>query len=156
MDAALVLLHSYLRWLLLVLLLASIIKSFSGFRYKKTLSAGDKKLWLFTMISAHVSLLVGLYLVLFGRFGVFTFTPAPGTKVMKDNFLRFFWVEHPVMMIIAITLITIGRGQVKKPIPDAVKYKKAFWFFLIALLVILAAIPWPGYKDTGRALIPGI
>jgi hypothetical protein len=74
---------------------------------------------------------------------------------MKDSFYRFFWVEHPVMMIIAIGLITVGRGQAKKSIPDAVKYKKAFWFFLIALLVILAAIPWPAYKEVGRPLIPG-
>jgi len=155
MNTALVLLHSYLRWLLLVLLLASIIKSYSGFSSKKTLAAGDKKLFLFTMISAHITLLVGLYLILFGRFGFITYTPPAGTKVMKDSFLRFFWVEHPVMMLIAITLITIGRGQVKKSIPDAVKYKKAFWFFLIALIVILAAIPWPGRVDN-RPLFPGM
>jgi len=156
MDNAMVLLHSYLRWLLLVLLLASIIKSYSGMSYKKTLSAADKKLWLFTMISAHTTLLVGLYLIFFGRYGVFTYKLPPETKVMKDSFLRFFWVEHPVMMIIAIALITVGRGQAKKSIPDAVKYKKAFWFFLIALLVILAAIPWPAYKEVGRPLIPGV
>jgi hypothetical protein len=156
MDNAMVLLHSYLRWLLLILLLASIVKSYSGMKYKKTLTAGDKKLWLFTMISAHITLLVGLYLVFFGRYGMFTVTLPPETKVMKDSFYRFFWVEHPVMMIIAIALITVGRGQAKKSIPDAVKYKKAFWFFLIALLVILAAIPWPAYKEVGRPLIPGV
>jgi hypothetical protein len=53
-------------------------------------------------------------------------------------------------------LITIGRGQAKKSIPDAAKYKKAFWFFLIALLVILAAIPWPGREIIGRPYLPGV
>lgn len=150
----LVVLHSYLRWILLVLLLASIVKSLSGFSGKKALTAGDKKLWLFTMISAHTNLLIGLILVLFGRFGVFTASLPAETSVMKDRFFRFYWVEHPLMMIIAIALITIGRGQAKKSIPDVTKYKKAFWFFLIALVVILASIPWPGREIIGRPLIP--
>jgi hypothetical protein len=155
MDA-LVILHSYLRWLILVLLLASIIKSYSGWRYKKMLLPADKKLWLFTMISAHTTFLVGLILLLFGRFGIFTVTLPTGTSVMKDAFYRFFWVEHTSMMLIAIVLITIGRGQAKKSIPDPVKYKKAFWFFLIALIIIMAAIPWPNRAAVGRELIPGI
>lgn len=153
---ALVILHSYLRWIILVLLLASIVKSYSGWKGNKTLSAGDKKLWLFTMISAHTTLLIGLILLLFGRFGMFTVTLPEGTSVMKDAFFRFYWVEHSTMMIIAVVLITIGRGQAKKSIADAVKYKKAFWFFLIALLVVLASIPWPFREAIGRPLIPGM
>lgn len=150
----LVILHSWLRWILLVLLLASIVKSLSGLSGKKTLSAGDKKLWLFTMISAHTTLLIGLILLFFGTYGITKGVPA-GTSVMKDATYRFFWVEHPLLMIIAITFITIGRGQAKKSIPDAVKYKKAFWFFVIALILILAAIPWPAREIIGRPLIPG-
>lgn len=153
---ALVILHSYLRWIILVLLLASIVKSYSGWKGNKALSAGDKKLWLFTMISAHTTLLIGLILLLFGSMGVFTTTLAPGTSVMKDDKLRFYWVEHPTMMILAVVLITIGRGQAKKSIADAVKYKKAFWFFLIALLLVLASIPWPFRQAIGRALFPGM
>ena len=153
---ALVILHSYLRWILLVLLLASIIKSYSGWNSKKALSAGDKKLWLFTMISAHTTLLIGLILILFGRIGIFTTTLPEGVHVMKDRYFRFFWVEHPLMMIIGIVLITIGRGQVKKSIPDTVKYQKAFWFFLLALVVILASIPWPSWGVIGRPLFPGV
>lgn len=151
----LVILHSWLRWILLVLLLASIVKSLSGFTGKKALTAGDKKLWLFTMISAHTTLLIGLILLLFGRFGMLNTSLPEGTSVMKDSFFRFYWVEHPFMMIIAIVFITIGRGQAKKSSPDAVKYKKAFWFFVIALLLILAAIPWPSREIIGRPLIPG-
>jgi hypothetical protein len=150
----LVVLHSYLRWILLVLLLVSILKALSGLNGKKSLAAGDKKIWLFTMISAHITLLVGLILVFFGRVGV---TNIPeGVSVMKDATYRFFLVEHPLMMIIAIVFITIGRGQVKKPVPDAVKYKKAFWFFILALILILAAIPWPGRVAVGRALFPSM
>jgi len=149
----LVVLHSYLRWILLVLLLVSIVKSLSGLNGKKALTAGDKKLWLFTMISAHTTLLIGLILIFFGRFGVLNLPE--GISVMKDSFYRFYLVEHPLMMIIAIVFITIGRGQAKKSIPDAVKYKKAFWFFVVALILILAAIPWPS-REIGRPLFPGM
>ncbi len=151
----LVVLHSWLRWILLILLLASIVKSLSGFSGKKALSAGDKKLWLFTMITAHITLLIGLILLFVGTYGIAKGVPE-GVSVMKNATYRFYWVEHPVMMIIAIALITVGRGQAKKSISDYSKYKKAFWFFLIALLVILAAIPWPGREGIGRALVPGM
>lgn len=151
----LVALHSWLRWILLILLLVSIVKSLSGFTGKKTLTAGDKKIWLFTMISAHTTLLIGLILLFVGTFGIAKGVPE-GVSVMKNATYRFYWVEHPLMMIIAIALITVGRGQAKKSIPDTIKYKKAFWFFLIALLLILAAIPWPFRTEIGRALVPGM
>jgi uncharacterized membrane protein len=149
----LVILHSWLRWILLILLLASIVKSFSGLSSKKALTAGDKKTWLFTMISAHTTLLIGLILLFFGTYGIAKGVPE-GVSVMKNSTYRFFWVEHPLMMLIAIVFITIARGQAKKSIPDAVKYKKAFWFFIIALLLILASIPWPFRQEIGRPLIP--
>jgi hypothetical protein len=74
---------------------------------------------------------------------------------MKDTFYRFFWIEHPSIMIIAIVLITLGRGMAKKPVPDPIKYKKAFWYFFIALVLILAAVPWP-FREIGRPLFPGM
>jgi hypothetical protein len=55
-------------------------------------------------------------------------------------------------MLVATVLITIGRGVVKKQIADPIKYKRAFWLFLLALLIILATIPWPGREIIGRGL----
>jgi len=69
---------------------------------------------------------------------------------MQDKFYRFFWVEHPTGMLLATILITLGRGVVKKQITDPLKYKRAFWFFLIALGIIIATIPWPGREIVGR------
>jgi hypothetical protein len=62
---------------------------------------------------------------------------------MKDSVARFYAVEHMTGMLIAIILITIGRGVSKKDIPDGVKHKRTFWFFLVALVIILASVPWP-------------
>jgi membrane protein DedA with SNARE-associated domain len=107
------------------------------------------------MISAHITLLLGIYQWLFGRYGVFVTDLPAGTKVMKDTFYRFFWIEHPSMMIIAIVLITLGRGMAKKAVPDTTKYKKAFWYFFIALVLILLAVPWP-FREIGRPWLPGM
>ncbi len=85
MQVGLVHLHNLLRWIILILLLVSIAKSFSGWQNKKTFTAGVRKIWLFTLISAHITLLLGLIQVLFGRFGVFTSALPEGTNVMKDN-----------------------------------------------------------------------
>lgn len=152
MQAVLLEIHSVLRWIILLLLLLSIIQSFSGWRKHKELRDTDARLWLFTMISAHLTLLIGLYLLFFGRFGVLSAGLPEGVHLMKDKFYRFFWVEHPVGMVLATTLITLARGVVKKQIQDPLKYKRAFWLFLLALIIILAVIPWPGMTVVGRSL----
>jgi hypothetical protein len=152
MQAVLLEVHNIFRWIILVLLLLSIIQSFTGWQKKRELREMDAKLWLFTMVSAHITLLVGLYLLFFGRYGIIHAGLPEGVQLMKDKFYRFFWIEHPVGMVIATALITIARGTVKKQITDPVKYKKAFWLFLLALIIILAVIPWPGRDVVGRSL----
>jgi hypothetical protein len=144
--------HSILRWVLLLLLVLSIIRSFIGWIKHRELREGDAKLWLFTMITTHTTLLIGLILLLFGRYGILSSGLPEGVVLMKDSFYRFFWVEHPTGMVLATILITLARGQVKKQAKDPLKYKRAFWFFLVALLIILATIPWPGREIVGRGL----
>jgi hypothetical protein len=156
MQTGLVHLHNFMRWVILLLLLLSIIKSFSGWQQKKAFTAGDKKIWLFTLISAHITLLIGLYQWLFGRYGVFTTSLPEGVSVMKDKFFRFYWIEHPTGMILAIVLITLGYGMAKKPVADELKFKKAFWFFTLALVIILATVPWPFREIIGRPWFPGM
>ena len=71
---------------------------------------------------------------------------------MKDKFYCIFWCEHSKGMLVATILITMGRGIVKKQITDPLKYKRAFWYFLVALVIILATVPWPGREIVGRGL----
>ena len=156
MDTGLLHLHNLLRWVILILLLASILKSYSGWQQKKLFTAGDKKIWLFTLIAAHITLLVGLYQLLFGRYGLISKGLPEGTNIMKDKFYRFFLVEHPTGMIISIILITLGYGMAKKQVSDETKFKKAFWYFVIALLVILITVPWPFRQIVGRPIFPGM
>ena len=147
-------LHNILRWVILLLLVIAIIKAFAGMTGNKPLTNGDKKVSLFLMIFSHIQLLIGLYQWIAGPWGIIKKIP-DGVSVMKDPAYRFFMVEHPLGMFIAIMLITIGRGQVKKGISDVSKHKKMFWFYFIALLLILATVPWPFRDIIARPLFPG-
>lgn len=132
--------HSGLRWVVLILLVAATFKALLKWRSNAPFTEGDRKLNLFTMISAHVQLLIGLVLyfispkvVEFSKFG----------EAMKETVSRFYAVEHTTLMILAIIFITVGYSKSKKAVEESKKFRLAFIFFGIALLLILAGIPWP-------------
>lgn len=156
MDTGLVHLHNFLRWVILVFLVVSIIRSFVGARSGKTFQDADRKTWLFTLIASHITLLLGLYQLFMGRFGIISKGFVGEGSFMKDKFYRFFWIEHPILMIIAIVLITLGYGMAKKELPVQEKYKKALRYFMAALILILAAVPWPFREIVGRTWFPGL
>lgn len=149
-------LHNLLRWVIIILLLIAIVRHLSGMSGRRPLTAGDKKTGLFLMISAHIQLLIGLYEWFAGNFGLNLIRNAGMGEVMKNSAMRFWAVEHFTGMLIAIILITVGRGQYKKNISDTKKHSRAFWFFLVALLIILASVPWPGRPGIERPLLPGM
>lgn len=69
---------------------------------------------------------------------------------MKNGVLRFFAMEHALMMIIAWLLVHVGRSMVKRADTDAQKHKRSLLFFGLALVIILAMIPWP-FRQVGIA-----
>ncbi|MBK7407788.1 MAG: CHAT domain-containing protein [Saprospirales bacterium] len=129
--------HSGLRWILLILLLWTIYSAFKNWQGGAAFTDDDRKRGLFTMIAAHVQLLLGLVLYFTSSYVKFT------GDMMKDPLLRFYSVEHIFMMLIAITLITLGYVRAQKKESDTAKFKTQFFFLFFALLIILAAIPWP-------------
>src|SRR5829696_3021563 len=96
LDTGMLHLHNFLRWVILILLLIALIKSFAGMAGNKRYTSGDRKLGAFLMISSHIMLLLGLYQLLAGRFGILTTKLPEGVSFMKDTFYRFFWLEHPL------------------------------------------------------------
>lgn len=153
MYIALLFLHSILRWVILLLALIAIYRSYTGMReVGKPFTATDRKVGLFLMISAHTTLLIGLYQWITGPWGLQNIRNMGMEAVMKDPVYRFYGVEHMTGMIIAIVLITIGKRVSKTTMPDRAKHKKTFWFYLIALIIILVSVPWPFRAGLGRSL----
>ena len=137
-------LHSVLRWAILILLLIALLQAFG----KKP---GIRKSSLWLLICAHITLLVGLYQWFTGKLGLKLIQDAGFSVVMKDSASRFWAVEHITGMLIAIILITIARGKAK-----VLNYNAAAWLYLIALILILATVPWPFREGIGRPWLPGM
>ncbi len=129
--------HSFTRWALLFFLVISLTDAIIRWAGRKEYRNIDRKLGLYTVIFAHLQLIFGLVLYFISPKVVF------GVESMKINILRFFLVEHPAAMIIAIILITIGYSRAKKATGSSQKFRAYGIFCLIALLLILWAIPWP-------------
>lgn len=129
--------HSGLRWVVLALLIAAVFKALLKWRSNAPFTEGDRKLNLFTMISAHVQLVLGLVLYFMSPKVKFA------GEAMGNSLQRLYLLEHPIMMLIAIVLITIGYSRAKKLADENKKFKQVFIYFGIALLLILSRIPWP-------------
>ncbi len=154
MDKGLLHLHSFLRWVILILLLVAIYKSFSD--KNKAYTSGHKKAGMFLMICADIMLLLGLYQWFTGPSGLKSIQTNGMSVVMKNAGARFFAVEHLLGMLIAIILIHFGYSYSKKNIPDKVKHKRVLLYYGLALLIILVSIPWPFRAGIGRPWFPGM
>ncbi|CAN5474604.1 hypothetical protein BH10BAC3_BH10BAC3_03250 [soil metagenome] len=147
-------LHNFMRWVILILLVVNIVRHLVA--AKQPFADRDKKFGLMLMIAAHITLLIGLYQYFAGPWGFQLISDKGMAVVMKDSALRFWAVEHITGMLIGIVLITIARGVFRKPISNEAKHKKALLLYIIALVVILASVPWPFREGIARPLFPGM
>jgi hypothetical protein len=146
MYQGLVHLHSALRWVILILLIICLIQAFT-----KNEKLAKTSLWL--LISSHIMLLLGLFQYFNSEAVGFHMIERLGGmgNVMKDSIARFWVVEHISVMILAIILITMARGRAKR-----LKFSSAAWMYVIALILILAAVPWPFREGIARPWFPGM
>ncbi len=133
--------HSYWAYLALTILLLALINAIVGYASKRDFKAKDLRLSLFALITSHIQLLIGL--------GVYFSSPMyQSLKASGMNATnRMLAVEHPIMMILAIVLITIGWSKHKKQTTDTGKFKTIAIFYGLALILILSRIPWSQWCD---------
>ena len=128
-------LHHYLPYVLFFLMGLVILKSIKGMVNQEEYTESDKKLGLFAMIVAHVQLMVGIAL-----YFVSPMVISMG-DAMKDATTRLYAMEHPLMMVVAIVLLTMARSKTKN-LSDVSAHKKNLLFFVLALVAIVSRIPW--------------
>jgi uncharacterized protein YacL len=128
--------HSGWRWLVLILLVTTVLLAFSK---KETFY---KKLNLFTLIASHIQLIFGLILLFISPKVQFS------GEFMKNAVLRFYTIEHTVLMLLAILLITLGYGKAKRAINERASVKMTRLYYGFGLLLILISIPWP-FRNLG-------
>ena len=127
--------HSGLRWIALVLLLAAVVTAISKWQSRSSYTEGNRKLYLFTLISVHTQLLIGLVLLFI--------SPKVNFSLLSEKLYRFYSVEHTVGMLLAIALITVGYSRSKRAADATTKQRLVGIFYGLGLVLILASIPWP-------------
>jgi hypothetical protein len=135
------LLHDTLKWLILFILVITLTKYITGWLGNRPWGKLDNILGISFVSLMDLQLIVGLVLYFF---------LSPITKMALSDFgtalknadLRFFAAEHMAMMLIAVLIVHIGRAKSKKAKTDVAKFRTATIYYLIAIALIIAAIPW--------------
>jgi len=134
-------LHSVFAYIVLAVLLLSFIYALASFVQKKPFTEKVRKASLAGLIAAHLQLLIGLVLYFISPMGLSNFSG----EAMGDAMSRLYMLEHPLMMLIGIILITVGYSKAKQPGDNAGRYKKILIFYGLGILCILLRIPWSAW-----------
>jgi predicted transporter len=140
MYAILLTLHSLIRWLVLISLVIASVYTYKSWKSGKVYTKKDDALRHWTATFAHIQMTIGLVL----------YFQSPLTAYFRSNFaeaihnreLRFFGMEHSLMMLIAVVLVSIGSSLSKRKQDDREKFKTMAVWFTISLVIILLNIPW--------------
>ena len=119
--------HNLFRWLVLISLLCSIGIAYAGWTRKSAFSATANAFRHWTATIAHLQLVLGITL----------YFKSPAVSV--EPFFRFI---HPLLMIAAVVVVTIGSARAKRAPEDREKFQTMLRWFSFALFLILSAVPW--------------
>ena len=138
--------HSYWAYLGVLLLVFAVIIFKLGWFQSKKFTIKEQRLALFTLIAFHIQLLIGLaWYFMSPSYQALKFMGMG--EAMKNSQIRLLTVEHPILMLLAIILITMGYSKHKKRTTDKSNYLTLIWYYGMALLFILIRIPWQQWFD---------
>lgn len=140
-------LHNIMRWVVVIGGIIAAVRALYGWLANRPWRSLDNQLGLLFTVSMDIQVLLGLILY-------FVLSPITSEnlsnigELMADAGARFYLVEHSLIMIIALGLAHAGRSLSKKAEGDTRKHMRAAIFFTLAILLVLALIPW------NRPLLP--
>ena len=140
MYSTLLVLHSFVRWLVLVSLAYALFRGYRGWRGNRMFTKHDHLVRLTTATLVQIQLLLGLTLYFISP--IVEYFLHHFKVAVHERQLRFFGMEHITMMLIAITVITVGSIRAKRKSTDHDKFKTMALWFSVGLLLILMSIPW--------------
>ena len=141
MYSTLLVLHSIVRWLVLLSLLIALFRAWRGYANELPFTSTDNAVRHWTATIVHIQLIIGFSLYLISPL-IKAFLASPKQTIGQLN-LAFFGVIHFLAMLTAIVVITIGSALAKRRLTDAAKFRTMLLWFSAGLLLIFLAIPWP-------------
>jgi len=134
--------HSGLAYLALLALVLVIIWALVGALSGRDFQEKDRKIALIAFILCHIQLLVGLILYFVSPLG---YSLLAGGGAMADATARLTALEHPLINILAIVLISVGFIRAKKLESSTAKFRSIYMMYAIGLVLILSRIPWSSW-----------
>lgn len=138
-------LHNVVRWAVLVLGLIALVRAWSGALAGGRFTPDQARIGRWFSLAFDVQVLLGLVLY-FALSPITTGALRDFGAAMQDSAVRFYAVEHALMMVVAAVLVHVGLARAKK----TDKAMPAAIFYTLAVVLVLVAIPW------GARLFPGL
>jgi uncharacterized membrane protein YidH (DUF202 family) len=141
MYSTVLVLHSLIRWVVLLVGVAAAVRAIIGWSNNKKWTTQDSRLALGFTISIDLQLLSGLILYVFLSPWTAEAFRDFGAAIASDE-LRFFAVDHLLFAIVAVAMAHAGRSSSKRAESEKLKHKRAAILFTLAVAALLFAIPW--------------
>ncbi len=144
----LLVIHSAVRWLVLVAMLITIVRA--RYRSRKALpyTPTDNRLRVGTLAVVHLQAVLGM--VLYGISPIIRYFYSAFGEAVHNRPVRFFGMEHSLVMTVSVIVVTIGSARAKRQTTDAGKHRAIWVWYGIALLLILSSVPWAFSPLTSR------
>lgn len=139
-------LHSVVAVILLLGLLVAVIYTLNGWLKNSRFTPGSKRIVLIGLIVTHIQFLLGIIIYFISPLGVSNFSK----EAMGNSVSRLYMLEHPLTMLIAVILVTIGYSKAKRLQDDKRKFKTVAIFYTIGLLLMLSRIPWQAWLGNAQ------
>lgn len=151
MYSYVLLIHSYFRWAVLFFLVLVLVRTYHGLATSRSYTQTDNRLRGLLVAVVHIQFLLGLILYFISP--VVSYFYKNFSTAVHERAIRFFGMEHSLMMLIAVGLITAGSAISKKKTDNRAKFKTMAVWCTIAFLLIFFSIPWPFLPFTARPYI---
>jgi hypothetical protein len=142
--------HSFVRWIALALLVYMVIRAFTGWLSSGKFTNSDASVRKWMVTSLHLQLILGLILYFISP--LTTYFISHFSETVGTRSIRFFGMEHVVIMLAAIVIATIGAARSKRQAEDRLKFRTLAIWLTISLVLIFAGMPWPFSSMISRPL----
>jgi len=141
MYSTLLILHTLMRWLVVISLITAIGLAYNGYRTKRTFTPVDHLFRHWTATFAHIQLVIGM--VLYMKSPIVQFFWKNPSEAIQHFDRPFYALLHSITMLLGIVVLTIGSALAKRKQTDHEQFKTVLLWFGIAFILFFLAIPWP-------------
>jgi mono/diheme cytochrome c family protein len=151
-------LHSFIRWAVLALFAAVLVRALLARRSPRPWTPTDERVHKALLSAADLQFALGVWLYLVVSPITSAFFAAP-RAAMKVTALRFFGIEHVLAMVLAVVVLHVGRIRSTREPDPAHRHRRVYRWTLASFLLVLVGVPWP-FMPYGRPLVrtsvPGV